>query len=1079
MFMNGITHKQAIELIHRRLDGLLNEKQLLSLEEHLRSCDSCRLYAAEMDLLLGRLQTQFHLRWDEQPGPSQKVIERVATKARNILMTNRISSTVRVCAGVAALVLTAFLANFVISQLQSASISGTRPNDNGTPISSLNPENRLLAFTSKQNGNFDIYTMHADGSGLTNLTNDPGRDTNPIWSPDGKRIAFESNRDGFIQIYLMDADGSNLIQFTNDKTDHGLYLNIDGKFNPWSRDGSKLLFLQSSKAGELSELYVQEITGENKILLARGSAQRTSWSPDGKYIGYVLNDSPNLETFVPGIYVIDPDGSNLRELKKLIPQDEYLKIPYYWSSDGQSIVFITDTNDPARQVIYPVPQSVYEFNLETNTLLYKDTLKPTVIDWGEETSLIMDAEQAGSAFVWQQSDGTSNSLDWDDSNCLFDITRSLQGNFAIGGYCPDSKKFKLYWANADGSMIKQLLDSPTLIGSFADITWSPDDQYVAFTLDSSLYILNVEDALNDSSVQPEQVVIAPYTIPSWQPIHILDVVENSPELKIDPHSCKPASELSSALRPPNELYGYDLVQGISFVDDDFSYEFWLYCDPSLKPDKNKLFNSVEGLGIYASWHYEGPRVEGANQYYFEFEPNVPLGTTSWDGPLYKASGTGSFGIVLPETRVRDSIQQGTPIQFRAVVDSPLGQNSAVLSFYLEPTDNGVRVVDLKASQPNNSYQGLIAFTSATENGNTDIYTIRADGSEMTNITNNPANDYSPLWSPDGERIGFISERNGNTGIFIMDPDSSNLTQLTDNPGYDGFFSWSPDGTKIAYLSSAGNDSNVSQLVIMNADGSNKTILTELGSYIFLGWSPSGQKIAYQKQFLETNGPQANEVHVVDIDGTNHYQWPAIIDAIKWTDEEHFVGYGWSGKSEPPSWILYRFSTNTNPAFEIASYSSPIVVFFENTYVVESGTILAWYSMDGNPTPVRSFRFNTQCSQPGDPYLQETGHYVSPDRAHAFVIVHCPEGPVWFYYENADGSEFKRLTDFAGELAYVGNQIWSPDEKYIIISITNQGNSKTDLYLFDIEKMLEDPSTEPIRLTTNDAMDYEAVWQPVP
>ena len=73
----------------------------------------------------------------------------------------------------------------------------------------------------------------------------------------------------------------------------------------------------------------------------------------------------------------------------------------------------------------------------------------------------------------------------------------------------------------------------------------------------------------------------------------------------------------------------------------------------------------------------------------------------------------------------------------------------------------------------------------------------------------------------------------------------------------------------------------------------------------------------------------------------------------------------------------------------------------------------------------------------------------------------------------------QLADFAAELAYVGDQAWSPDEKYVIISITNQENSKKDLYLFNIEKMLEDPSTEPIRLTMDEAMKYGAVWQPRP
>lgn len=526
--MNGISHKQAIIWIHRRLDGLLAKKETLVLDEHLHSCDSCRAYAAEMDLLPARLQSEFQARWDKQPGPSQKVMHNVTTRARNIPRTNRILSGFQLLAGAVALIALGFGINFIVSQLQSTSIAGT-----GTETVNALPraEDRLLAFASKQNGDSDIYTIHADGSGLTNLTNDPAYDGNPFWSPDGKRIAFESNRRRFVRVYLMDADGSNLIELTNDKADHGygyiLPWNIDGKSNPWSPDGSKLLFLQSSLGGEIENLYVKGINAENQVLLASGdfSLNNISWSPNGKYIAYILNDSPTPnETFVPSIYIVDPDGNNRRELKKLIPQDEYLNVPYYWSSDGRSIVFITDKNDPARQVMYPLDQTLYELDLRTNILLQKGTLKPTVIDLGEEVSLSMDTEQAGLAFVWQHSNGTRNTFDWGDPNCSLDVTRSVHGNFAIGAYCPDSKKFKLFWANRDGSTIRQVLDSPTLVGIPGDIAWSLDDQYVAFTLASdktSLFILNVEAALNDPSIQPEQIVIGEgelYTIPSWQPI---------------------------------------------------------------------------------------------------------------------------------------------------------------------------------------------------------------------------------------------------------------------------------------------------------------------------------------------------------------------------------------------------------------------------------------------------------------------------------------------------------------------------------------------------------------------------------
>jgi len=72
-----------------------------------------------------------------------------------------------------------------------------------------------IAFTSDRDGNVDIYLVHADGSGVTRLTNNPARDFLPVWSSDGTRIAFYSERDGNGEIYVMNADGSGLRNLTN------------------------------------------------------------------------------------------------------------------------------------------------------------------------------------------------------------------------------------------------------------------------------------------------------------------------------------------------------------------------------------------------------------------------------------------------------------------------------------------------------------------------------------------------------------------------------------------------------------------------------------------------------------------------------------------------------------------------------------------------------------------------------------------------------------------------------------------------------------------------------------------------
>jgi Tol biopolymer transport system component len=94
----------------------------------------------------------------------------------------------------------------------------------------------------------------------------------------------------------------------------------------------------------------------------------------------------------------------------------------------------------------------------------------------------------------------------------------------------------------------------------------------------------------------------------------------------------------------------------------------------------------------------------------------------------------------------------------------------------------------------------IAFDS-DESGNSDIWVMPAGGGTAIQLTNHPARDVVPSWSPDGERIAFASDRaNDNYDIWVMSSTGENQTQLTFDPAEEGDQSWAPDGKAITFAS---------------------------------------------------------------------------------------------------------------------------------------------------------------------------------------------------------------------------------------------------------------------------------------
>ena len=108
----------------------------------------------------------------------------------------------------------------------------------------------------------------------------------------------------------------------------------------------------------------------------------------------------------------------------------------------------------------------------------------------------------------------------------------------------------------------------------------------------------------------------------------------------------------------------------------------------------------------------------------------------------------------------------------------------------------------------------------------ELRTMNADGSDIVSLTDNDYLDFDPVWSPDGQHMAFYSERDGNREIYLMNTDGSGVTRLTNRPNHaDWDPAWLPDGRWIVF-SSGDFDTNVFDIYIVRADGSELIRLTD-------------------------------------------------------------------------------------------------------------------------------------------------------------------------------------------------------------------------------------------------------------
>jgi Tol biopolymer transport system component len=169
-------------------------------------------------------------------------------------------------------------------------------------------------------------------------------------------------------------------------------------------------------------------------------------------------------------------------------------------------------------------------------------------------------------------------------------------------------------------------------------------------------------------------------------------------------------------------------------------------------------------------------------------------------------------------------------------------------------------------------------------GHFEIYSARADGSDLHRLTRNEAYDAEATVSPDGKRVVFTSTRDGDIELYTMNLDGNDVRRVTRRTGYDGGAFFSPDGSKLVwramYPETAADSADYLRLLerrlvrpsrlelwVANADGSDPCQVTHLGAASFAPYfHPDGRRIIFASN--QPNPRSRNfDLYLVNLDGS--------------------------------------------------------------------------------------------------------------------------------------------------------------------------------------------------------------------
>jgi Tol biopolymer transport system component len=347
-----------------------------------------------------------------------------------------------------------------------------------------------------------------------------------------------------------------------------------------------------------------------------------------------------------------------------------------------------------------------------------------------------------------------------------------------------------------------------------------------------------------------------------------------------------------------------------------------------------------------------------------------------------------------------------------------------------------RLTDLPGAErnPGLSPDGRMLLYDNAGTGNQDVYLMRVGGARAINLTeNSKVDDSQAVFSPDGDRIAFRSEREGG-GLFVMGATGESVRRVTDG-GYNP--AWSPDAKRLAYATEAVDDpysrSVRSELWVVEF-GDGTTTRLSAGDAVQPVWSPDGRRIAY---WSNTGGQR--DIWTIDSGGND----PAPVTEDAHTD--------WSPAWSPDgAWLYFssdrggsmnlwrtRFDSEAGRAVGEPQRVTSGVQAVGHAAVAADGRTMVLMAYDRS-AEIGLHRLDPRdaCKITSSTILRQAATWcsISPDAGWLACTLRGAQEEIVLI--RSDGSEVRRLTDHPAKDRFA---TWSPDGTELIFYSNRSGD----------------------------------------